>query len=87
MHERVADNVKRLRVALERLESRRDILRAPDRQWDDLKAERTRCRLNLVHLPHAAGIVGIGHDGQPTQSWENLAQEFEALGSEITSQV
>ena len=31
--------------------------------------------------------IGVDHVGQPTQSWENLAQDFEAFGGEIGSQV
>src|SRR5262245_35286076 len=62
----------------------RDVLNAPDGQWDDLEAERASCGVNLFPLRQPAGIVSIGHDGQPTQIWENLAHEFEAFGSETS---
>ena len=83
IHERVANNIKCLRAALERLQGGCDILRAPDFQWDDLEAERASRRLKLANLQRAARIAGIGHDGQPIETWNNLAQEFEPLANSI----
>ena len=80
-------NIKRLRAALEPLKRGRDIVSAPDWQRDDLQAERARRRVNLHPLRHAAGIVGIGHHGQSTQPWENLAQESDAFSAKIASLV
>ena len=34
--------------------------------------------------PRNTGIIRIGHNSQPTKTWQNLAQEFEALGREVT---
>ena len=50
-YERVASTIKRFRAAFERVEGGRDILHAPDWQWNDLKAERARCRVNLLAFP------------------------------------
>ena len=84
VHEGVANNIKAVGAALERLEDEGDVLRALDWHWYDLKTERARRRVDLVHLRDATGIAGIGQDRQPTETRENLAHEFEALGSEIT---
>ena len=58
-HERVADNIKRVGAALERLEGGRDILRAPDFGWDDLKTERASRCLNFALSSHAAGLSAL----------------------------
>ena len=68
---------------LERLESGRDILRSPDFERCNLKIERAGFRLNCGHFQHSAGIAGIGHDRQPAQPGDNLAQQFEAFASKI----
>ena len=81
--ERVGTDVKCLRAALERLEGGRDILRSPDFERGDLEAERAGRRLNLAHLQHGGGIADIGHDRQPAQTGDNLAQEFEPLAGRI----
>src|SRR5262249_27298790 len=67
VHARVAGSIKRLRAAREPLEPGRYVLNASDGQWDDLEAERASCGVNLFPLRQPAGIVSIGHDGQPTQ--------------------
>ena len=72
-------DIKCLRAALERLEGRRDILRSPDFERDDLEAERAGRCLDLAHLQHGGGIVDIGHDRQPAETGDDLAQEFESL--------
>src|SRR5262249_38434127 len=37
-------------------------------------------------LQHGAGITDIGQDRQPTETGNNLAQQFEALACEISEQ-
>ena len=78
-----ATDIKCLRAALERLEGGRDILRSPDFECGDFEAERAGRCLNLAHLQHGAGIADIGHDRQPAETGDNLAQEFESLASKI----
>ena len=78
-----ATDIKRIRAALERLEGGRDILGSPDFECDDFKAERAGRCLNLAHLQHGGGIADIGHDRQPAETGDNLAQKFESLASKI----
>ena len=87
VHKWVPNNIKRLGAVLERFDGGCDILYAPDHQWNDLNAERARRRLNLGHLRHATGIACIGHDGQPTESWERLAQKCEAFATKIAAEI
>ena len=77
--ERITNNIKGLRATLECLEGRCDIRRLPDFQRDGLDAERAGRGVDLVQLPHARWIVGIGHDRQSAKAGDDLAQEFEAL--------
>ena len=76
-------DIKCIRAALERLEGGRDILGSPDFECGDLEAERAGRCLNLAHLQHGGGIADIGHDRQPAETGDNLAQEFESLASKI----
>ena len=73
-YERIANNIECLRAALERLESGRDVFGSPDFEGGDIEAERARSRLNLAQLLHSGGIVNIGHDRQPAETRNNLAQ-------------
>ena len=84
-YERVGNDVECIRAALKRLEGGRDILRSPDFECGDLKAERAgrRC-LNLVHFKHGGGIAHIGHNGQPAQAGESFAQKLKALARKIS---
>src|SRR5262249_40767402 len=36
-----------------------------------------------AHLQDDGGIIDIGHDRQPAETGDNLAQKFESLGSQI----
>src|SRR5262249_2057861 len=85
-YERVASDIKGLRAAIERLERGRDIFGAPNFECHDIEAERAGGRLNLVHLQCGDGITDIRQAGQPAQTWDNLAQEFESLASKIGCQ-
>jgi hypothetical protein len=40
--------------------------------------------LNLFHLQHRGWIANIGHDRQPAQTWDDLAQKIESLGGGST---
>ena len=82
-YERVGDDIKCIRATLERFEGGRDILRSPDFDCGDFEAERAASCLNLAHLQHGCGIVDIGHDRQPAETGDNLAQKFESLASKI----
>ena len=82
-NERIDHNIKCVRLALERLEGGRDILRSPDFECGDFEAERAGRGLDLAHLQHGCGIADIGHDRQPAEAGDNLAQEFEPLAGKI----
>jgi len=75
----VANDIQCLRTALEGLEGRRDILGAPDFQYGRLKAERGGRRLYLIRPPPETGIDDIDHNRQAAETWDNLAQQIEAL--------
>jgi hypothetical protein len=75
---------KRFAAALERLEGGYDILRMPDFECDEFETERAGCGLNLAQLQHGGGITDIGHDRQPAQAGNHLAQKFEPLASKIS---
>jgi hypothetical protein len=55
----------------------------PDFDCDELETERAGCRLNVAQLQHREGITDIGHDRQPAQTGNDLAQKFEPLASKI----
>ena len=79
----IAHDVKCVRLGLERLEGGSDILRSPDFEWRDFEAERASRSLNLAHLQHGLGKANIGHDCQPAEPGDNLAQEFKSLAGKI----
>ena len=39
--------------------------------------------LKLTELKCRAGSIGISYDGQSSDTWDNLAQQFESLGCEV----
>src|SRR6266581_8370223 len=78
----VANDIQRVRTALEGLEGRRDILGAPDFQYRRLKAKRRGRRLYLIHQPLETGIDDIDYNRQAAETWDNLAQQIEALADE-----
>ena len=79
----VGTDIKRFAAALERLEGGYDILRMPDFGCDGFETQRARCLLNLAQLQHGEGIIDIGHDRQPAQAGNDLAQKFEPLASRV----
>ena len=81
--QRVADHINGLGAAAERRERGRDILAPPDFKWEEFDAKRARRRLNLAHFQHASGVIRVDEDRRATETSDNLAQEFEALGSKI----
>ena len=81
--ERDIPDIKCFRTTLERLDCGCDVLRTPDFECDDLKAEHVGRCLGLAHLRRGVGIPDIGHDSQPAQTGDNLAQEFDSLASNI----
>src|SRR5262249_18464032 len=83
VNERIAYNVKCVRLCLERLERGCNILGSPDFEQHDLDAETASDGLNLGHLQRALGKVSISDDCQPAQPGENLTQEFETLAGNI----
>jgi hypothetical protein len=64
-NELIDHDVKRIRLALDGLEGRNDILRPPDFEWRDFEAERASRGLGLLHLQHGLGIADIEDDRQP----------------------
>ena|SRR2546421_13099052 len=75
-YERVGFNIKRIRAILELLEGGSDILRAPNFQRVDLKAERAGRCLNLAHLQHGVGVEPSSNVSVPTvkgnHSWAGM---------------
>jgi hypothetical protein len=84
-NERSGDDVKCIRLGVERLKGRSNIPGASDFEWRDFDAERASRGLNLVHLEHGLGKANISYDSQPTEPGDNLAQEFESLAGRIGS--
>ena len=75
-HDRVHDDIERVRAALNCLKGRRDIVGAPDIHCGDFQTKRSRRRLNLPHFQHGVGRTNIAQDRQPTQSRNDLAQDL-----------
>ena len=72
-----------VRWAEGRIERGRDILRAANFESGHVEPERTRRCLNFVHFGCGGGISDIGHDRQPPQTGNKLAQNFQPLASNI----
>ena len=72
--EGLVDDVKRLRLTLERSEGGGDILRFPNFECDNLKADLAGRRLNLAQLQHANRSVGIDQGRQPLKTRDGVAQ-------------
>jgi hypothetical protein len=51
-----------------------------------VEAQPLRKFLKLTHLTNNTGTVWIGHDRQPLEIGDNLAQEFEPLARRISCQ-
>src|SRR5262249_32874999 len=83
VNERIAHDVKCVRLSLERLERGCNILGSPDFERRDLNAETASHGVNLGHLQHALGKVSISYVCQPAKPGENLTQEFETLAGNI----
>jgi hypothetical protein len=81
--ERVANDVKCIRVPFERLDGGCDVFRSPNFRSYDRKAECVRCLLNFAHLQHGPAIANIAHDRQPPESGHNLVQQLQALAARI----
>ena len=73
-------------VVLEHRQSGRDIFGASDLDCGGVEPEPMRHFVKLAHLPRGAGIAWIGHDRQPVEIGDNLAQEFEPLAGRISCQ-
>ena len=58
-------NVKCIRLGLDRLEGRTEILHPPDFEWRDFDAERASRGLGLAHLQHGLRIAHIEDNCQP----------------------
>src|SRR5262249_6395251 len=82
--ERVDTDVKCFRTAFDLLKSTRDVLGSPNFERGNFETERTFRRLNLPQFQHGGGIADIGHDRQPAEIRNNLAQKFESLTSKIS---
>src|SRR6476660_8312909 len=75
-HDRVHDDIERVRAALDCLKGRRDIVGAADIHFGDFQTKASRRRLNLLHFQHGVGRTNIAQDRQPTKSRNDLAQDF-----------
>ena len=83
IYQRARTHVQRLRAALERLEGRRNVRSAPYFEHLEVKADFTRCGLNLRYLQDRAGIADIADDRQSAQIGERLAQDLESLAGKV----
>src|SRR5262249_17979080 len=82
-YQRVASDIKCVSLPLERLDGRRDSLGALVFGGGDLEPERAGRRQHLADVQHNGGIIDVGHDRQPPETGDNLAQEFETFASKI----
>jgi hypothetical protein len=82
-NERSGDDVKCIRLGVERLKGRSNIPGASDFEWRDFDAERASRGLNLTHLQLGLGKANIKNDCQPAETWDDLTQEFEPLAGKI----
>src|SRR5262249_59595692 len=64
-HELIDRNVKGIRLGLDLLEGRTEILHPSNFEWHDFNAERASRRLGLAHLQHGLGITHIEDYCQP----------------------
>jgi hypothetical protein len=64
-HELIDRNVKCIRLGLDRLEGRTEILHPSDFEWRDFDAERASRGLGLAHLQHGLRITPIEDNCQP----------------------
>ena len=72
-------DIKCIRLAFENIKNGRNILHSPDTLWRDFEAKFASNRQNIAHFEHGRGIADLKHDCQPTETGENLTQEFESL--------
>src|SRR5262249_11223911 len=79
----VGTDVKCFGAALKLLEGARNVLLSPDFESGNFETERACHRLDLAQFPVGCGIVHIGHDRQPAETRNNLAQKCEALASKL----
>ena len=82
--ERVARKIKRLCLTLERLNAGRNVFRPPDFNCDDIEAEHFSRFSNCVHFQRRAGTANVGHNRQPSEAGNNLAQKLQSLARKIS---
>jgi hypothetical protein len=70
-YNRVSTNIKCVRVAFERIEGGRDILRLPYFGCGNLDADRVSRSLSRPHIEQGSGRVDIEHDRQPAETGDN----------------
>src|SRR5262249_51582300 len=83
VYERIATDVKCVRAPFKRVEHWRDVRRSLNFECGYLVSKLARSRLDLPNFQNGNGIPSIGHDRQPMEAGNNLAQEFEPLVSKI----
>jgi hypothetical protein len=79
VHGWVDTDVERIRVAVQRRDRCRDILRRLESRIDGVETERLRCGIRSVLLQGDGGIGEITKDRQPTQPSDKFTQEFNPL--------
>ena len=83
IYQRVGTHIKSLRPALERVEGRHDILRAPYFEHVDVNTNLTGCGLSLRCLQYRAGIAHVGDDRQAAEIRKHLAQKFDSFPGKL----
>jgi hypothetical protein len=76
-------DVQRVRLALERLEGGRNVVRTSDFQSGDGNAELACPSLNLVHFQHGGLMADVRQDRKPAQVGHDFAQQLEPLAGEV----
>src|SRR5258706_15560549 len=81
--ELVDHDIKRVRLALDRLEGRNDILCPADFERRDFEAERASRCMGLAHLQHGLGIANIKENCQTAERGKNPTPKLYWLACKI----
>lgn len=83
-HVSVNTDVKCVCAAPNLLKGSRNVLSSPDFECRHFNAGRTCRCLDFVHFQHGSGVADIGHDGQPAEPQNKLAQKLQVLAGKLS---
>jgi len=72
--ERVVADVEGFYAALKRIERGRNVFGPTDFRCNSFETQCAGGGLSLTHLQSGRGIIAIGHNRQPAQTWDNFTQ-------------